>query len=367
MSHLSKPMIEVLSLYVLAMVMLRHCGQSKIANLLGQLLNRRPESVKQRLRELTYEATAKRGEKRQELTVESSFAPLLKWVMSKFKASNRQLVLALDVTYLSNRFTILVISVLVGRTGIPVAWHIQKGDTKGSWNDIWFTLLRHIAPAVPSNWRVSVLTDSGLYSKVLFKKLRDTYGWVPFMRIDGGQASFKPKGERKWQPVSQLVCKGMTPVTIEGTCFKTKPLRCTLSLQWGADYDKPCLIVTSLPPHAVDPALYALRYWIECGFKDFKRGFFHWEQTKMTCPQRAQRLWLVMSIAMLWLTALGEETLDAFQWRSYRRTRKQTRTLSAPVQGWITFLVCILRGEPLSFGFFPDYSIPTHNPSNTYP
>ena len=187
------------------------------------------------------------------------------------------------------------------------------------------------------------------------------------MRIESGQALFKPKGERRWLSLSHLVYKGMPAFNMEGTCFKGKPLQCTLSLQWGADCDKPCLIVTSLPPKAVKPALYALRYWIECGFKDFKRGFFHWEQTKMTCPQRAQRLWLVMSIALLWLTALGEETFYAIDWRSPRRARGQKRSLSAPVQGWITFIVRILRGKPLSFGFFPDYLIPIPDPLNTYP
>ena len=131
MGHLSKTMIYVLSLYVLGMVVLRHCGQSQIANFLGQLLDRRPESVKQRIRELTYESAGKRGEKRHELDVEGSFAPLLGWVVSKFTGSNRQLVMALDATYLGDRFTLLVISVVVGGTGIPVAWYIQKSDTKG--------------------------------------------------------------------------------------------------------------------------------------------------------------------------------------------------------------------------------------------
>ena len=38
---------------------------------------------------------------------------------------------------------------------------------------------------------------------------------------------------------------------------------------------------TSLVPNA----------WIECGFKDSKRGGWHWEQTKRLAPARAERLW----------------------------------------------------------------------------
>jgi hypothetical protein len=61
-------------------------------------------------------------------------------------------------------------------------------------------------------------------------------------------------------------------------------------VQWHPPYAQPCLIVTNLPAACIQPQVYTLRYWIECGFKDIKRGFFHWEQTKMTSPARVQRL-----------------------------------------------------------------------------
>jgi len=44
---------------------------------------------------------------------------------------------------------------------------------------------------------------------------------------------------------------------------------------------------------------------MECGFKDAKRGGWHWEQTKMTDPQRAERLWLAMAVATLWVVSVG--------------------------------------------------------------
>lgn len=366
MGHLSKPFVGVLSQYVFGMVMLRHSGQSQIANFLSQLGDEKVGSVRQRLRELTYESGQKRGKKRRELEVKASFAPLLRWIVSRFKNAQHQLVLALDVTYLSNRLRVLSVSVLVGGVGIPVAWRIQENATKGSWNAIWVDLLEAIAAAVPSGWRVAVLTDSGLYTKTLFKKIVD-YGWIPLMRIEVGQALFKPEGSSQMVPLSQLVHKGMPPLHLRGICFRGDPLPCTVSLQWEADYDKPCAIVTSLPPHTLEPALYGLRYWIERGFKSFKRGFFHWEHSKIKCPQRAERLWLVMSIALLWLVAVGEETLDTLAYGSSRRGQRQKRTLSALVQGWSSLIARALRGEPFSFGSLPDYLVSVPDPPNTYP
>lgn len=356
LTHLSKTMIYVLALYVLGMVILRHCGQVQIATFLGELLHRKPETMKGRLRELTYEAPKKRGEKRHELTVSTCFSPLLSWVLAKFDSENRQLVLALDATYLGDRFVILVVSVVVAGTAIPVAWHIQHGDQKGEWNRIWKTLLTHLQPAIPSHYTVYVLSDSGLYSKTLFQQITKTFHWHALMRIEGQQGTFKATDAQRWRPLRDRVVRGMSPVSLEGTCFKTNPLTCTLVLQWGADYDHPCLIVTDLKPAVVQHQVYAIRYWIECGFKDFKRGLFHWEQTKMTDPKRAERLWLVMSIALLWLTAVGDAHMPPISFDPANPSPK--RKLSAPLQGWIEVIVALLSGKQLPYGSLHSYSWP---------
>lgn len=356
LTHLSKTMIYVLALYVLGMVILRHCGQVQIATFLGKLLHRKPETMKSRLRELTYDAPHKCGKKRHELTVSTCFAPLLGWVLAKFDGENRQLVLALDATNLGDRFVILVVSVVVAGTAIPVAWHIQQGDQTGSWNPIWKTLLTHLQPAIPAHYTVFVLSDSGLYSKTLFQQITTTFHWHALMRIEGQQGLFKAEGETRWRPLRDRVVRGMTPLTLSGQCFKTNSLTCTLALQWGADYDHPCFIVTDLNPSVVQHPVYAIRYWIECGFKDLKRGLFHWEQTKMTDPKRAERLWLVMSIALLWLTAVGDAQMPPISLDPANPSPK--RTLSAPLQGWIDLIIALLSGKPLPYGSLHSYSWP---------
>lgn len=75
--------------------------------------------------------------------------------------------------------------------------------------------------------------------------------------------------------------------------------------RWDTGYTDPWLIVTDLPPRAAAVAWYGLRAWIECGFKDAKRSGWHWEQTKMRDPRRAERLWLAMAIATLWVVSVG--------------------------------------------------------------
>jgi hypothetical protein len=101
LGHLRKSFIYVLSLYVLGMVIMRHSGQSQIATFLSGLLGCKVGTMKQRLRELTYEAEHKRGSNRRSLDVQSCFGPLLGWVLSKFSSEHKQVVIALDVTYLT--------------------------------------------------------------------------------------------------------------------------------------------------------------------------------------------------------------------------------------------------------------------------
>ncbi|MEO1287604.1 MAG: hypothetical protein AAFV93_07535 [Chloroflexota bacterium] len=249
----------MLSLYVFGMLLVRHCGQSQIVAMLCSLYKWNYNTVRQRLRELTYESRAKRGTGRTTLDVQKCFAPLLGWVLSKFQGEHRQVVLALDATYLKDRFIILAVSVVVAGCAIPVAWHIRKANEKGKWNPIWKTLLSHLVPVMPAQWKVFVLTDSGLYSKPLFENIRNK-GWYPMMRIEGAQGLFQSTSCSRWHPIRQFAYEGMQARCIQGLCFKGDPLRCTLVVQWTTGCQKPCLLVTSLPPQQIQHNVYAIRY-----------------------------------------------------------------------------------------------------------
>lgn len=339
--HLNVAMLRTLGHYVYGMITLQHCGQTQIAVLLGALFGESFHAVRQRLRELTYESKAKRGKQRRELVVQGCFAPLLGWVLSLLPQHNKPIVLAMDATYLGERFVVLAISVVVCQTAIPVAWHIQRGNSTGAWAPIWEGLLDMLQPTLADNWVVHVLTDSGLRSKRLFVRLHQHYGWIPMMRVDSSQGLFQAQGCHKWLPLKSLVWRGMQPRCLKGNCFKGDPIACTLSCQWDLAHETPCLVLTSLPPRSIRHQVYAIRYWIECGFKDFKRGLFHWEQTKMRCPKRVERLWFVMSIALLLLTALGDST------PTLAAVSRQKCGLSAPLFGRIRWLLALLKQQPL--------------------
>jgi hypothetical protein len=206
---------------------------------------------------------------------------------------------------LGQRFTILTISVLIRGCAIPIAWHIVEATRAGAWRPHWETLVAGLHDCVPTDWTVIVAADRGLYARWLFSSIQKL-GWHPYLRINR-QGQYRRLGAATFQPLSQIVTRGGQAWVGRVTCFATKQrqLECTLLARWEAGYKDAWLVVTDLPPSAADVAWYGLRAWIECGFKDAKRGGWHWEQTKMRDCRRAERLWLAMAVATLWVVSVG--------------------------------------------------------------
>ena len=67
----------------------------------------------------------------------------------------------------------------------------------------------------------------------------------------------------------------------------------------------PWLVLTDLNPTSADISWYGFRSWIECSYRDFKSDGWQWHKTRLRQPDRAERHWLAMSVAMLWMLTLG--------------------------------------------------------------
>jgi len=307
--HLSQPQVTVLVLWSLGIVLAQSCGLTTVAVMLAYLLDISERTLRERLRDWyrdgAHKCGAKRGDKRRSLDVSSCFPALLRWVVAWSPPECRQLALAMDASTICQRFTILSISVVIRGCAIPVAWQIVEATRAGAWRPHWEALLAHLQGSVPADWTVIVAADRGLYAKWLFQSIQQL-GWHPEMRINR-QGLYRLAGATTFRPLSQIVGGVGQRWAGQVTCFATKDrqLSCTLLARWDRGYKDPWLIVTDLPAQRADVAWYGLRAWIECGFKDSKRGGWHWEQTKMRDPRRAERLWLAMAVATLWVVSVG--------------------------------------------------------------
>ena len=372
--HLSKPQAVVLALWSYAMVVSQSCGTTTAAMWLSELLGGKADTWRQRLREWCYPAQQKKGNQRSEVVVVSCFAPLLRWIVTWWAEGEHRLALALDASTLSDRFTVLCISVLYRGCAIPVAWCIVPTGEAGAWKPDWIALLDSLDGVIPVEWTVIVLADRGLYARWLYQEIQSLH-WHPFLRINkGGKA--RPKGSDTYHWLATFVPVHGYAWSGPVRCFTeaSSRLDCTLVARWDADYQDPWLIVTDLLPAQADVAWYAMRAWIECGFKDTKRGGWNWHYTKMQDPARAERHWLVMAVATLWVVSVGgvvdaeqpASTLAALpqthRARTHTKGRQNPRKTSCFARGIMRITVALLKGDGLPTTQFVPFVWPTSPP-----
>lgn len=287
MPHLSKPQAKVLAMWSFGIAITQSSGLTTVSIFLAKLLGIKENTVRQRLREWLRNGEDKKGNRRKDIDVTSCFAPLLCWVLSQWQPGEKKLALAMDATTLGQRFTVLAISVLYRGCAIPVAWKIVKATSKGAWKPYWLELFTYIQHSVPSDWMVIVTADRGLYANWLYYQIVQL-GWHPYLRVNTG-GFFQSELDQKWKALSSVVTEKGNSWCGQIRCFKKHSIDCTLLACWERDYAQPWLIVTDLAPQKANSSWYAMRSWIECSFKDTKRGGFNWHQTKTTDPVRAER------------------------------------------------------------------------------
>jgi len=304
LAPLSPAQARVLALWSYGMVLTQSCACHTIAVFLGLCSGEGYHALRQRLREWCYDASDKRGLNRQAVDVTVCFAPLLAWVMRLWAGS--QVTLALDATSLGERFVVLTISVVYRGCAIPVAWKVLPAQEKHAWRREWLRLIRLLRPAIPPERTVIVLADRGLYARWLFRRIVRV-GWHPFLRVNTA-ATFRPDGRAQWVWLRDLVPQAGTTWRGRGTAFVSTKCRldCTLVACWEPGYQDPWFILTDLSPADCTASWYGVRAWIECGFKVIKRGGWQWQHTRMTDPARADRLWLALAVATLWVISTGD-------------------------------------------------------------
>ena len=166
-------------------------------------------------------------------------------------------------------------------------------------------LLQALAPAVPENMTVIVLCDRGIASPKL---------WQPVCATERTSLSALRL------PAQRFVSRDTAWIG-RGTAFSTPKAqrRCTLLVVWYSEQEEPWIILTDLAPDQVGPSWYALRFWIELGFKALKSLGWKWDKTRRTDPTRVSRHWLVLSVATLLALAYGTRVEDAQERRIHRR------------------------------------------------
>jgi hypothetical protein len=271
----------------------------RLAVALGVAFN----TLRQRLRKL-YRPLADADGHDCSFAYTTCFGPLLRWATAGF--TDRRLALAIDPTTLGDRFTILTVSVVFRGCAVPVAWQVQRGGAKGSWNEHWKRLLGLLHAALGTGWQVLVLSDRGLQSKDLFEAVV-ALGWHPLMRAKK-KGHFRPHGWVNSRPLGEFAAGPGRRWRGRGVAWPgSSRLDCTLLACWEVGHEEAWLILTDLGPSDATAVWYAWRGWIEQGFRDLKSDGWQLARTRMKDPERVARWWTAAALATLWVLEAGME------------------------------------------------------------
>ena len=161
--HLSQPQLAGLAPWVCGAILAGSACQNAVASVLSPWLSR--NNLRQYLREWLYDGSDRARPCKTQLDVTLCFALLLRWVLTWWRSgrlapvSSTGQALAVDPTLKGDQTTAIVISVLYRGCAIPVAWSIRRATQPGSWMDPTVELLKELAPAVPREMTVIILTD----------------------------------------------------------------------------------------------------------------------------------------------------------------------------------------------------------------
>jgi DDE family transposase len=362
---LSKAEAMVLGLLSYGILILNGSGITRLSNGLAKIEQVPAGRLRQRLREFYYEAGAKRGNKRREVDVQDCFPDLLRAVLRGWQGK-KELALGIDAMTLGERFTVLSISVVYRGCGIPIAWKIIAAMQEGEWRPHWEGLLATLEGVVPSDWKVIVMADRGLYAAWLYRVIQKL-GWHPMLRVKE-DLSFRTAEEESFSPMGERVKRRGRGWSGKGEWSEHgERMEGTVLIRWEKGYEEKLVVVTDLDEKEANAAWYQMRFWIEDEYKDHKSGGWGWEQTKMTDPKRAERQWLARAVAMQIAVLIGGQEEAEEQERKRRKAKRgsgkrgvgrppkpvcrpRAREQSVLMAGQQSIQAAVARGEEIPMG-----------------
>ena len=260
------------------------------------------------------------------------------WV--PFVVGDRQeIVAALDWTeYDADDQSTLVLSMITSHgRATPLLWKtVVKSKLKGKRSKHEDTLLERFREVLPEGVKVTILADRGFGDQAMYELLKEQLGFEFVVRFRGiikvTSADGRTKSAVAWTPNNgrSLLLRGAR-VTKAGrelgavVCLKAKGMKDAWHLATSHGDKTASEIV----------ALYSKRFTIEESFRDQKNLRFGMglSETRISSPDRRDRLLLVSAIAIALLTILGAAG-EAIGIDKYLKTNTvKRRTISLLNQG----------------------------------
>ena len=239
----------------------------------------------------------------------------IKFVVSKFvpKHSDNRIHISFDHTYINNRFVIFMLTMRVGKQGIP----------------IWFRCFPHTSPGLSDSYQTDLFIEGINYVSNLFNSFNadlifladrwfgtnpkllehiDSLGHHYVLRTKGHTKVFyKPTYEKHkiWSTISNLPCNKYHSKSFENLELFNCRYKANIVITPSENHKERWYLITNLPTRRADKD-YGYRFGsIECMFKNQKSNGFYLEATMTRNIHAFENLYSITCFAVLFLTIYG--------------------------------------------------------------
>lgn len=295
LGHLHKPVVFNLAAASVGLAEARRCTLTHVAVKLPAL--GKPDNVERRLQRLIAN---------EHISGPETSAALTAWVLESLVPGQR-VVLLVDETSLQDKLKVMAVCLAYRGRAIPLAWwcYHQEQWPMGQ-VELITTLLGWVAKGVPEGRRVLVEADRGISNSPQLLRAIDRMGWFYLGRV--GKSVRLRLEDNRTMAFKEIVPEPGSTCKARVHAFKKAGwMACWALGAWRSGSADPWLLLTNDPDAQTQG--YALRMWEEEAFKDLKSNGWQWQRSHVWRPQHANRLWLIMAIAFLWMISLGTQVL----------------------------------------------------------
>jgi hypothetical protein len=287
------------------------------------------------------EMRMRRWVKQPTIDVEVTYLPFAQQILAAL--SSTPLLLAMDGSQVGRGCMVLMVGVVYRSRLLPLAWVVYKGKKGHTTAARHIEVLRKVLALVPSGAEVVLLGDAEYDNTEMLAWVQAHTTWQFVMRT-GSNLLVGDQGH--WQRVDSFeVTHGRLKIIPEIAFTQSAALPANLVVWWGAQYDVPLFLVTSLPTASRAAYFYRRRFRIETFFSDQKGRGFHIHQSHLADPARVGRLLIAACLAYVWMIGLGLLTLANGKHKLIDRTDRTDKSIFRLGRDW--FKYALKQGLPI--------------------
>jgi hypothetical protein len=240
------------------------------------------------------------------------FNPFIIRVLTSIAIQQKELIFVIDGSVVGQGCQTLMVSVLWKGKALPIAWktiQAPKGHFPQSDHLAMLNCLKSLLQYVPTV-RCVMLGDGEYDGNEWIKSLQES-NFEYVLRTAKDTILTNEYGE-SFQ-VKQIGTEDKSYFFVP-FCRKNNQINVNFVLWHEKVFKDPIYLLSNLDLPMMAIGYYRKRFKIETLFKDFKSQGFHLHQSKLSDPEKIDRLLIVCALAYLWLIGLGYILAKKITW-----------------------------------------------------